>query len=308
MNREAQHLSRLLESRLDAGETPFVTRELLAVKARLFEIKYPTLIARTLMPIATDTDPGADTIAYHELDATGAAKIIGPNAKDIPRVDVKISESTSPVKTLGAAYGFEWHEMKAAAFARKPLPMWKAQAARRAIEQGIDDVLAEGDTDSGLKGLVNHSSVTSAGATGNWSGLTAAQIVTDVNTALLTVLSDTKGIFPATKCLLPVTEYARIAMTPWSSTGASDTTVLKFLQANNPGVQFIPWYRLESVSGSKRMVVYNDSSEVLEGEIPLDFEVLPPEAQGLDLVYNCLARVGGVVLRQPKAMRYITGL
>jgi hypothetical protein len=306
MNSEAKHLSRLLETRIDAGETPFVTRELLQIKARLFEIKYPNLIARTLIDVATDTDPGADSVAYHELDMTGAAKIIGPNAKDVPRADVKISESSSPVKTLASSYGFEWHELKAAAFARKPLPEWKARAARRAIEQGIDDVLSEGDTDSGLKGLVNHSSVTSTAATGNWSGLTASQIYDDLGDNANTVLTDTKGMFPVTHIGLPVSEYARIQKKTWGTD--TNITVLAFFKANFPGVTVFPWYRLESVSGSKRMIMYHKSPEVVEGEIPLDFEVLPPEAQGLDVVYNCLARCGGVVVRQPKAMRYVTGL
>lgn len=313
MNREALHLNQLLASRLDAGETPFVTRELLAIKARLFEIKYPDLVARTLIPIASDTNVGADSVAYHELDMTGAAKIIGPNAKDLPRVDVKVQETITPVKSLGAAYGFEWHEMNAAAERRKPLPEWKARAARRAIDQGIDDILSEGDTDSGLKGFVNHSSAGSTGATGNWSGLTALQIYNDVSTCINTILTDTKGMFPVTHVALPISEYARISVLPWGSLIGADTlnttlTVLNMLKANHPGVTFLPWYRLESISASKRMVAWHNSPDVLEGEVPLDFQVLPPEPQGLDIVYNCVARCGGIVLRQPKALRYVTGL
>lgn len=312
LRQEIAHTRDLLASRLDAGESPFVARELLALKARLFEIKYPDLKALGILQgagcLAVDTDPGAENVAYHELDMTGAAKIIGPNAKDIPRADVKIAESTTPVKTLAAAYGFEWHEMKAAAMARKPLPEWKGRAARRTIDQGIDDIFAEGNTDAGLKGMVNHASVTAVGATGNWSGLTNAQILDDIADNINTVFTDTKEIFPVTDVWLPSSEWARLKKVPWSATGASDFSVLSFIMENFPEVKFHSWYRLESISGTKRMVMGHMSPDVLEGELPLAFEVLPPQAKGLDIEYICLARCGGITLRQPKAMRYVTGL
>jgi hypothetical protein len=43
----------------------------------------------------------------------------------------------------------------AAAFARKPLPQWKANSARKAIEQRIDIIASTGDATSGLTGLLN---------------------------------------------------------------------------------------------------------------------------------------------------------
>ena len=132
---------------------------------------------------------------------------------------------------------------------------------------------------------------------------------------LIVSKTDTKGRYGSSgvKVLLPLSEYARIQVMPWGYTiGAdpvyNDLTVLKFLQTNLPGVEFVPSVVLESVSGSKRMVVLVNDPDVVEGEIPLDFEVLPPEVDGLETKYICLARCGGVVVRQPKAMRYLTGI
>jgi hypothetical protein len=310
----------VLETRFDAGETPYLSRQLLAMKSKLYEIKYSDLVARTLIPVDTTVDPGATKIAYEEVDQFGRAKIIGPNAKVIPRVDVQGTETQTPVVTLAAMYAFEWHEMKAAATAarngsRISLPERKPKAARRAIDEAIDELLWIGNSDAGITGLANHASVTSTASGANWSTYTAKQIYDVIITALNLIKTDTKGRYGRqnVKIMLPTSEMARIAVMPWGYTiGAdpvyNDLTVLKFLQTNLPGVEFVESYMLESVSGSKRMVILTNDEDVIEGQIPLEFEVLPPEQDGLETKYICVARCGGVVVRQPKAMRYVTGL
>lgn len=298
--------------RFDAGETALVARELLALKSRTYDVKYPGLKARMFLPMATDVNPGAEAIAYHQYDQYGAAKIIAPNAKDIPRVDVSKAEFTSPVKTIAAAYGVEWHTLKRNAMAGGVSILEKrASAARRAIEQGIDDVMATGNADAGLEGMINHSAVTVVSATyGAMSGNNAEDNYKELSEAITTIESDTKGIHQATQIILPISQYQKIATQPWSTT-ASELTVLEFFKRNHPNVSVDHWYKLTDAAANgtdDRMVVYAKDPEVVEGQLPLDFEQLPPEAQGLELVIHCLARVGGVQVRYPKAMRYIDGV
>jgi hypothetical protein len=303
-----------LATRFDAGETPWLTRQLLAMKAKVYEYVYADLKLRSVVSTNPEKDPWAVKVAYQEIDAYGSAKIIGPNAKIIPRVDVHGTETQSPIVTVAAAYGFELHEMKAAARQNGPkLSAQKPKAARRAVDETVNTILATGDTDSGLKGLFNHSSVTATAGSLDWSASTARQIFDAVMTHKNTVLTNTKGKFPVTKIGLPLSEYAAIEVLPWGSVIGSDPvyttlTVLQHLKANLPGVEFFWDLALESISASKRMILFNDDSDVVEAEIPLDFEVLPPQVQGLDTVYHCVSRCGGIVVRQPKAMLYITGL
>lgn len=314
LKREKHLLAQHLESRFDAGETPWLSRQLLAMKSKVYEYVYADLKLRQLVKTNPESDPYAAKVAYQEVDQFGVAKIIGPNAKIIPRVDVNGTETQSPVVTVAASYGFEYHEMKAAARPGGPqLSARKPKAARRAIDEAINTILATGDTDSGLKGLFNHSSVTATAGGLTWSSATAKQIFDAVMTHKNTVLTNTKAKFPVSKIVLPLSEYARIQVTPWGSTIGSDAvyttlTVLKMLQENLPGVTFDWDLSLESVASSKRMVLMNDDADVVEAEVPLEFEVLPPQVQGLDTVYPCVARCGGIIVRQPKAMLYITGL
>jgi hypothetical protein len=39
--------------------------------------------------------------------------------------------------------------------------------------------------------------------------------------------------------------------------------------------------------------------------VPVVFEQLPPQVEGLEVVVNCLGRGGGVKVYHPEAMRYI---
>lgn len=295
--------------RLDAGESALVARQLLAVKSRTYDVKYPGLKAREYIPMSSDTNPGADSIAYHQYDQYGAAKIITNNAKDIPRVDVSVAEFTSPVKTIAAAYGYTWLELKRAAMSGVPLPEMKARAARRAIEQGIDDVMSIGNADAGLEGFTNHSAVHIGAAGGAWSGRTALQNYTDLQTVYDLINTQTKGIHTATDIIMPVSQLNFITSQPWATT-ASDLTVRKFFEQNHPGCRLSSWYRLSTAgaAGVTRLIAYARDPEVVEGQLPLDFEQLPPEAEALEYVVNVLARVGGVQVRYPLAIEYVDGL
>lgn len=298
--------------RFDAGETALVARELLALKSRTYDIKYPGLKSRLFCPMASDVNAGAEAIAYHQYDQYGAAKIITANAKNVPRVDVSKAEFSTPVKTLGVAYGIEWHALKRQGMSGgMSLLEMRARAARRAIEQGIDDIMATGDEPSGLEGMINHSAVTVASATyGAMSANSAEDNYKELAEAVTFIEDATKGIHQVTQIILPITQYQKIATQPWSTT-ASELTVLEFFKRNHPNVSVDHWYKLTDAAANgtdDRMVVYAKDPEVLEGQLPLDFEQLPPEAQGLELVIHCLARVGGVQVRYPKAMRYLDGV
>ena len=297
--------------RLDAGETALAARDLLAIKNRTYDIKFPGMKAREYIPISSDVNASAEAIAYHQYSQYGAAKIISKNATDIPRVDVSKAEFTSPVKTLGAAYGMEWHELKRAAVSGLSVVEMRAKAARRAIEQGIDDVMSVGDEPSGLEGFINHSAVHVGTATyGATSGNSALENYTEMSALVTLIMNQTKGVHVPTDIIMPIANYQFIATQPWATT-ASDLTVLEFFKRNHPGVNVSAWHRLENAGANgtdERMICYAKDPEVIEGQLPLDFEQLPPEAHGLEMVINCLARVGGVQVRYPLAIEYLDGI
>jgi hypothetical protein len=299
-----------LSQRFDAGETAFITRELLAIKAKVYETEYPTLKALDFIPMASDVDPYAENIAYQQTDGYGKAKIVANDARDLPRVNSQIGEASTPVKTLAAEYTYTWLDLQRSARSRAPLVDRLAMRARKTIAEGVDSVMSVGDSPSLLVGFTNISTVHIGAAAAAWSGATAAQMYGDMIGACTLVQTNTNGIHEATDLILPVSSYAKAQTTAWSSTGASDLTVLRFFQINNPNVRVSSWYKLETAgaAGVKRMIAYDRNADVVEGQLPLDYYEFPPQAEGLALVIPCLSRVGGVQCRFPKAIEYTDGM
>ena len=64
-----------LNLRLDAAATAALDLQLEHLRARTYDIKYPEMKARMLIPVDTSVDPGAETIAYHQWSEIGMAEI-----------------------------------------------------------------------------------------------------------------------------------------------------------------------------------------------------------------------------------------
>jgi len=299
--------------RFDAGETDFIVRQLLAVKAKLYQVEYPTLLARQIIPMASDVDAYAEAITWQVEDQIGEADFVSDDADDLPDVDVEIGEATpTPIKTIGVQYGYSWLALQRAAQSKAPLPTRRALAARRKVAEKVEVCLRSGASNGKVPGFLNSALITPIAAAGLYAsgGLTAEQIVADISKHITGIETDTLGLHRATDVLLPLTTMAYIKTTPWNSTNASNVTVLDFLKANFPGVTFTGWYALEAAGAgpSKRMVVFEKNLDVVEGQLPLDFYEFTPQARGLGIKVPCLARCGGTIVRLPKAIRYVDGV
>jgi hypothetical protein len=68
-----------------------------------------------------------------------------------------------------------------------------------------------------------------------------------------------------------------------------------------------PWYQLDTAGAGSlpRGMVYQNKKTILEAVIPLEFEQMPPETRGFEIVVDCHARSGGVKWYQPVAGKYI---
>lgn len=295
----------------DAGETDFIVRQLLAIKPKLYSVEYPTLKAMDFIPMASDVDAYAEAITYQMTDGYGAAKFLANDADDLPDVDVTTGEAApTPVKTIGAQYGYSWLDLQRAAKQRAPLTTRRAERARKSIAEQIDVALRAGNADAKIVGFLTSSLITPTAAVGNYGAQTPAAIVTDINTNLNAIPTNTKGVHEATAVLLPISTKLYLETTPWSTTGQSDLTIMDFIRKSHPGVSFDSWYALETAGagGVKRMVVYDKNPDVVEGQLPLGFYEFPPQAKGLRLNVPCIARCGGTIVRFPAAMRYVDGV
>jgi hypothetical protein len=303
------------KTRLDAAETIFFQRELESIKAKSYDVKYPELKCRRLIPVSFDAGSGADSIVYQQYDQVGMAKIISAYGNDLPRADITGKEFVARVKSLGASYGYNLQEIRSANMAGKPLQSRKAAAAKRAVLQLENRIAYFGDPATGLVGLINNPNVTSTfvpvgvGASTLFANKTPDEILADLNGAANFIVESTNGVEIPDTLLLPLAQYNYIKATPRSA--LSDTTILSYFLANNGYINTVEWVNELKAAGTNSadlMVCYRRDPDVLTLEIPQDFEQLPEQEIGLEYVVNCHQRIGGVLVYYPMAVNIVSGI
>lgn len=305
---------------LDANESVFFGRELEHVKARSYDVQYPELKARQMIPVSYEAGPGAASITYEQYDMVGVAKIIASYADDLPRSDVKGKSFTVQVRSIGNSYGYNVQEIRSAAMAGKPLEQRRANAARRAFEEKVNRIGFHGDDEFGLNGLLTHPNITSGSVTadgdegdGNndteWVYKTPSQILRDMNDLVNGIVNDTNGVEVPDTLALPIEHYGLIATTARSTT--TDTTILEFFLKTNPYIkEVVPLHELAGAgtSGVDVMIAYRRDPDKLTLEIPQDFEQFPPQERGLEFIVPCHGRCGGVIIYYPLSVAVGEGI
>lgn len=301
--------------RFDANESVFFARQLEYVKAKTYDIKRAPLNAMRLFPVSTETPEGATTITYRQYDGVGMAKIIANYANDLPRADVTGKEFTSPIRSIGNAYGYNTQEIRSAMFAGVPLNAKKATQVTRAQEELVNQLAFAGDADHGLPGLLSNTNIPEVtlaadgtGSSKTFATKTADKIVRDVNSVINKVLTQSKGVHRANQVWMPLEQYALLATTQNST--ASDTTILDFLRQVNPGVTFEAVIELDGAgaSGADRMMALENSIENWQLEIPMMARQYAPQQQGLEFVVPVESRFGGVLIEYCLAFSFADGI
>lgn len=295
-------------SHLDAAESAFFARELEYVYAKTYDIKYPQLKARQFVPVSNEANPGARSVTYEQYDRVGRAKITAPGAVDAPRVDVFGKEFNRPVRLVTDSYGYHILEIREAAMAGKPLQTRKANAARRAIEEILDEVAALGSPEHGIAtGFLNNADVSLETKTGAvWASASADTIIADVAKMYSKIDTVSKGVETANTLILPDAAWTVIATKPRATT--SDTTVLEFLLRSFPMLTAVEkWYRCNDAGAASktRAVLYNRSPEYLSQEIPSEFEQLPVFQRGQNFEIECMATTAGTAFYYPLSACYM---
>jgi hypothetical protein len=296
---------------LDADESIFFTRQLEHVKAKTYDIKFTELKVRMLIPTSFEAGPGAETIRYEQFDMVGMAKVVADYARDFPRADVKAKEFISPIKSLGASYGYSVQEIRAAAHAGKPLQQRKADAARRAISQQENRIALVGDADFNLPGWLTNVNIPDVALPADGAGAlttfaskvtTPDLIVRDLNSIANAVVNQSNGVEKPNTMLMPIAQKTLLGSTPRSIN--SDTTILKyFLQNNAAGVVDCDWLAelaaAQGFVGADTCIAYDRNPNAFTLEIPQDFEQFRPQEKGLEFEVPVHQRIGGVLLYYP---------
>ncbi len=303
---------------LDAAESMFLERQLTHLRSRIYEVRYPELQARQLIPASPDPAQDGDSkVNYVQEDSFGEAKVVSDYATDLPLVNMKREEFSQKIVDLGIAFQYSLSEVRKAARIGMDLSAKLGLKARKASETKLDEILSSGDSANGLEGFLNHSDVNAdnvADGAGDadltWATKTADEILADINEPVSMIIDQTKGIWgQSLRVLLPHDQYTLIAQKARSST--SDMTILQFLLKSSPFIKDVrPWWRCKAAgdSATDRMVVYQPDPDVVNCEVPAEFEILNPQERGLQIYVPTRLATGGVIVHQPKAIEYRDGI
>lgn len=302
---------------LDANESAFFMRELEYIKSVTYDIKYKPLKALLLFPTSTEANTGATQITWRQFALVGNAKIIGDDANDLPLADIYAIENPYKVKSVGVKYRYTIQEIRESMYSGKRLDQRRAAAARRAIDQLINQICLIGDTDNAISGLINFPGIGSysvpadgTGSSALWSAKTGDQINRDVTGMINAVFNATNGVEYPDTLLLPVKQYAYAATT--RMTQFTDRTILEFLLMSSPFIKTVDWLPNElsgaGVGATDRMMIMARDDMHLSLEIPQPFEQFDPQQTGLVFEVPCHARTAGLLIYYPQSVAYGDGI
>lgn len=299
--------------RLDAGETTTFLQALEHVKVEIVETEYQDRKSKTMIPMASGVDRGAENFVWYRFDRLGLAKMIANYATDLPNVAEYGVKQSTPIEDAGVSYTYSIADLEKAARSKHPLQARLGRLAREAMETLFDTVFAHGYPKAGIPGMLTGTGVpiVTAGLNGDWNGVaTAAEMFADLMTIAFTTWTQSKQKHAATTLALGTECYKAIFSKPYSvETG---TSVAKtFLASQDMIKEIVSWNELDLADAQgdgERAMVYTKDPNNLEGVLPIEWESLPPQASDLGFKVPCRGRIGGVVIYRPLSMAYFDGL
>lgn len=315
--------------RCDAGETAAFARQLEVIQTKIYEVKFPDTKWRSLLPINSNIPLGARAVTYRMFEGYGDAKFLDNFAtEDFPTAEMKGSEFSEVVRSIGDKYMYSVQDLRASALMSVSLDVEKAKIARKVIERKFDQVCATGG--GPFKGLLNHQNANSftpatktAGGT-HWLGAgpvyafnaTPQEIVADIRAMCENAKLQTNSLYEAFDLVVGTKGDVALSRPYTYRDGVTNQVVITDQSIGQYALKTIPylrsistWNRCDTAGAgsTERIALYPRDPEVIEARVPLDFEQFAPQLSGMSFVTHCHAQFGGVIVRQSKALWYADG-
>jgi hypothetical protein len=303
----------------------FLVQQLSYIEPTVYETQYPDIQYPSLIPVDTSAPDWVKSVTYFSTNKAGRAGWFHHRGKDLHMADIERSKAETTVEMADIGYDWSLEELgQAMMVPGLNLSGDRANAARRASEEFIDDLALRGDSDKNMVGLLNYPGLTIVNATADGNGGNpywidktgdADKIIRDVNIAISGMWTSTKQVELADTILMPIDAVTLLATTRLPNT---TMTILQFLMENNVytfttgrplTIRTVRGLESAGVGGVGRMIVYKRDPQVLKMHIPMPHRFLPPW-QTAPLVFTVpgIFRLGGLEIRRPSAVRYVDGI
>lgn len=302
----------------------FVIQQATRIEAEVYRTVYQEIQYDQVIPVDTTGPEWVEAITYFSSDAVGAANWYHGHAQDVPNVELLRERFATSVSMAAIGYEYTLEEIGKAQLYGINLTNDKGVAARRVAEEFTDKVAFVGDATKGFSGAVNNSSVsaTTAPADGTGSATTFAsktpdQILRDINGILTGQFTGTYGALVADTLLLPYDVLLNISSRRIDT--VNQTTIIDWIKRNNiytltTGRELtirglFGYLDTAGSGGTKRMVAYKNSRDVLKLNMPMPFRFFPAwQAGPMTFKIPGAFRLGGVDVKLSKGIRYLDGI
>lgn len=315
-------MSTILDQYDDAGLNS-IRHDFNQIENEAYEMPREKLDAIMSAPIKAGINKGAQTYTFKIASELGCAKVLSADAKDLPQVSIGYVKKTVDIHNVGDCYKFTQEELDGAAYAKTPLEADDARTARRKIDEKVDELIYVGSEEWGILGLLTNPNVTTsfaaanaAGTSTSWKDKTLDEITADIQSMIDAEFAATKGPRGGSAIeadTLKIPREAYVSLTNRTKGVDSDVTFLKALKDRFAPQGLVNFECCNSANeagaaGTGRALLYSKRIENVFSILPVAFRVLPPQAQGLSVIFNCLARCGGCVWRRPTTGVYMDGV
>lgn len=300
-----------------ATATLNLARELEQVSAQTYDVLKHPMLARQIMQFSNELAPGAETFSYDMYDGIASCDWITNWGTPVGNNDASKVRMTGVAYSFAGHYEYTFQDLEAASFAGgRSIDAERAKFNRIGHEQFLEDLAFSGNADRGISGIRNL--LTNAGYTvqtygtagapfvkpvvGTWDTATAAaDLMKDLDALLAVVEQNTKQRMKANRIILPLSAKTLLNQVYSSTDARSVETVWK---GNNPGVEIIYWWKLDTASaaGGMRAIAYKVDPSVCRFVLAYDYKEMPPETAAFVYRVNTIARVLGVVSVYPLGM------
>jgi len=300
----------------------FLLSQVTSIESEVYAIRYADIQYPRLVPVDTSAYPWAKTVTYFTYDHVGQADWMNGDTSDMPFAELSRTKYETTVESAKIGYRYSLEEVnQAMMIPGMNLNVDKAAAAKRAADELVERVVISGDSRKGFLGLVNQTVVPQLavpnGTSGSplWAQKTPAEILADVNNALVGAWSASNQVELHDTVLLPVAQFGTIAATPRSAT--SDTTIITYLQQNNVytsttgqplTIRTVRQLAGAGAGGTNRMITYRRDPQVLKFHMPMPHQFFPPQQRMLEFIIPGMMRLGGLDVRLPRGMSYNDGI
>jgi hypothetical protein len=301
----------------------FMQQQASYIEPQVYETQYPDIQYPDLVPVDTSGNEWAKSKTFYSSDKVGQAQWFHHMANDVPFADIVKTKFEVGLEMAAIGYYYTLEELGVAQqIPGTNLTTERADAARRAYEEFMENIVFVGDTTKNWDGLTNNGDVTAGNATADgtgtsalWSAKTGDLMARDINQILTGVYTGSNTVEMADTLLLPITNFTTLATTRVTNTTASalgwvqEFNTYTAITGQKLTIRAVRGLETAGVGGTARMVAYRNDPQVLKLHLPMPHKFLGV-MQVTALRYDVpgIFRTGGLEIRRPGAVRYLDGI